>query len=107
MATTETKNRKKNAPKESATASATPSGDAQLAEQLDKAQASVEKSQMHALTLHLQWRTHLLRLSYVIIIVTMHQMQSPTSACMKEIKVSMSHLYVDSGCHLSLQSCVS
>jgi hypothetical protein len=63
------------------------STDISLTEQLDRAQAAVDSSHMHALTLHSQWRSHLLRLSYIVIIATFHQMQTPSSACIKEIKV--------------------
>jgi hypothetical protein len=57
-----------------------------LTEQLDRAQASVEGNQQTALNLHRQWRAHLLRLSMVVMIVTFHQAQQPTTNCVTEIK---------------------
>lgn len=59
-----------------------------LPEQLNRAEAAVVSNQQTALTLHRQWRTHLLRMSYMVILVTLHQAQSPTTACVQEIKVS-------------------
>jgi tRNA (Thr-GGU) A37 N-methylase len=58
-----------------------------LSDQLERAMMSVERNQRAALTLHFQWRTHLLRMSYVIMIITFHQAQAPTTSCIKEIKV--------------------
>ena len=58
-----------------------------LTDQLNRAHAAVECSQQAALQLHHQWRNHLLRLSYLVIIVTFHQCQAPTITCIKEIKV--------------------
>lgn len=59
-----------------------------LNEQLDRAEAAVQKNRQTSLQLHQQWRTHLLRMSYLVIIVKLHQAQAPTEACIKEIKVS-------------------
>jgi hypothetical protein len=58
-----------------------------LSDQLDRAIMAVERNQQTALTLHYQWRTHLLRMAYVVMIITIHQAQAPTTSCIKEIKV--------------------
>jgi hypothetical protein len=65
-----------------------------LTEQLDRATASVEGNQQAALKLHSQWRASLLRMSYVVMIVTFHQAQAPTTSCVKEIKVRYCLLFV-------------
>ncbi len=59
-----------------------------LTEQLDRAQSAVERNHAATLTLHQQWRTQLLRMSYLVMIVTMHMAQTPSGACIKEIKVT-------------------
>lgn len=58
-----------------------------LSEQLSRAMTAVEKNQQTALQLHRQWRTQLLRMSYIVIIVTLHLAQAPSTSCIKEIKV--------------------
>jgi hypothetical protein len=54
--------------------------------QIAQAQAAVEKSEAQTSALHQQWRTYLLRLSFLLILLAMHQMQGPTAACVKDIK---------------------
>jgi hypothetical protein len=68
-------------------AAAAKDGKITLDEQLDRALASIDQNQQTALTLHLQWRTHLLRMTYIVMIVSLHQLQMPSSACLNEIKV--------------------
>jgi hypothetical protein len=67
-------------------AAAAGDGKITLDEQLDRALASVHRNQETALTLHYQWRTHLLRMTYIVMIVSFHQVQLPSSACLNEIK---------------------
>ena len=62
--------------------------DAALTEQLSRAQAAVERNFVATQTLHRQWKTQLLRMSYLVMVVTLHMAQSPSSACIKDIKVS-------------------
>lgn len=57
-----------------------------LETQLAQAQAAVARAEQQTQLLHQQWRTYLLRFSYLLILVSMHQMQGPTSACVKDIK---------------------
>ena len=57
-----------------------------LEAQLARAQATVARSEEQTRLLHQQWRTYLLRFSYLLILVSMHQMQGPSGACVKDIK---------------------
>lgn len=57
-----------------------------LEEHLIRAQSAVEQSQVSTLVLHQQWRTQLLRMSYLVMVVTLHIAQTPSSACIKDIK---------------------
>ena len=57
-----------------------------LDDQLARAIAAVQHSEQQTNALHKQWRTYLLRLSYLLVLVSMHQMQDPTGACLKDIK---------------------
>ena len=59
-----------------------------LREQLDRAEQAVSSNRASVLQLHSNWRTSLLRMSYIVIVVTLHQAQMPSADCMKEIKVS-------------------
>ena len=60
-----------------------------LREQLDRAEQAVSSNRASVLELHSNWRTSLLRMSYIVIVVTLHQAQMPSADCMKEIKVSL------------------
>ena len=56
-------------------------------EQIQRAQKAVEQSRVSAATLHSQWRQHLTRLSYMVILITIHQLQAPATYCLYDIKV--------------------
>ena len=58
-----------------------------LSEQLERAERAVEQNRQTAMNLQMQWRTHLLRLCYIVMVVTLHQAQVPTTSCVKEVKV--------------------
>jgi hypothetical protein len=58
-----------------------------VVDHLERGHVAVLKNEATALALHSQWRTHLLRMSYIVIVVTFHQSQAPMAACMKDIKV--------------------
>ena len=62
-------------------------GAAELNNQLDRAYAAVVKNQFTVQELHKQWRLHLCRLSYLVIVLTFHQCQLPITNCIKQIKV--------------------
>ena len=92
MAATTTKNRKKSSGGSSTNNnnndSSTGTGDEmELNTQLDRALAAVVKNQYTVIELHKQWKLHLLRLSYLVIILTFHQCQLPITNCIKQIKV--------------------
>lgn len=55
-------------------------------EQIQRAQAAVESSRISAATLHSKWRQHLLRMSYLVIFISVHQFQAPTTYCLYDIK---------------------
>jgi len=65
---------------------ATPT-DAEWNEPLERARLAVERNHATMQTLHKQWRTQLLRMAYLVIIVTLHIAQTPSSTCIKDIKV--------------------
>ena len=74
------------------TAAAAVAGDAdELTDQLNRAQEAVERNHAATQTLHAQWRTQLLRMAYLVMIVTLHIAQAPSSTCIKDIKVSTRH----------------
>lgn len=58
-----------------------------LEDHLNRAEATIERNHAAMLDMHQQWRTQLLRMSYLIIIVTLHIAQTPSAACIKDIKV--------------------
>jgi hypothetical protein len=58
-----------------------------VGEQLDKALAALGRNRIAMLTLYVQWRSQLLRLSYAVMMVIFHQLQGPTTTCIKQIKV--------------------
>ena len=60
-----------------------------VGEQLDRALLALERNERAMTTLYVQWRTQLLRMSYLIMLVIMHQLQQPTTLCLKEIKVGL------------------
>ena len=83
MSSTEAKKRRG---KKEATTGPSTAAPPPLEDQLQRARAAVEHSERQMALLHKQWRTYLLRLSYLLILISMHQMQGPTGACLKDIK---------------------
>jgi hypothetical protein len=61
----------------------------ELTGHLNRAQSAVEASYASTQTLHSQWRTQLLRMAYLVMVVTLHMAQAPSSTCITNIKVSM------------------
>lgn len=51
-----------------------------------RAQAAVEQARHSTCALHAQWRLHLVRLSYMLVLVSMHQLQAPATYCLYDIK---------------------
>lgn len=60
--------------------------DESLTTHLERAEAAVYMSRESTKLLHGQWRQHLKNLSYLLMILTLHQSQSPVTACLKDIK---------------------
>jgi hypothetical protein len=58
-----------------------------VGEQVDRALAALASNSRAMLTLYVQWRTQLLRMSSIVLLVILYQLQEPTTSCMKEIKV--------------------
>jgi hypothetical protein len=55
-------------------------------EHLERAQNAVLQNKVATETLHAQWRTSLKRMSYMLLIISLHQSQGPTQACLTDIK---------------------
>jgi len=55
-------------------------------DQLDGAAAALMKNRAAMIVLHAQWRLALLRLSYLLIIMTFYQASGPSRACLKDVK---------------------
>jgi hypothetical protein len=55
-------------------------------EHLERAQSAVLQNKVATETLHAQWRTSLKRMSYMLLIISLHQSQGPTQACLADIK---------------------
>ena len=83
--------RKKTDKTTTTTAAAVAGDDDELTDQLNRAQEAVERNHAATQTLHAQWRTQLLRMAYLVMIVTLHIAQAPSSTCIKDIKVSTRH----------------
>lgn len=66
---------------------ASKNGKVVLEEEISRAEAAIERNHAAIVELHQQWRTQLLRMSYLVIVVTLHIAQGPSSACIKDIKV--------------------
>jgi hypothetical protein len=65
-------------------------------EHLERAQAAVIQNQAGTNTLHGQWRTHLVRMSYMLLVISLHQSQGPTQACLQDIK-AVNAYYIKAG----------
>lgn len=58
-----------------------------LQDQLDRAEEAVLKSRDTTAQLHVWWRQHLFRLSMLVLLLSLHQTQVPSTECIKNIKV--------------------
>lgn len=63
--------------------------------QIQKAQVAVAKGRATAAELHSQWRQHLLRLSYMVVLICLHQWQAPITDCLYDVKVN---IFLGGGC---------
>lgn len=57
-----------------------------LSDQLDRAAASIELNAFQMQALHTQWRKYLTLLSYLVAILSFHQMHMVSASCLKDIK---------------------
>lgn len=57
----------------------------QLESSLLQAQAAIETSQAGIARLHYEWRSHLQRLGYMIIFISLYQMYTPAKSCWDEV----------------------
>jgi hypothetical protein len=60
-------------------------------EHLERAQSAVLQNKVATETLHAQWRTSLKRMSYMLLIISLHQSADPTKACLTDIKALNQH----------------
>ena len=58
-------------------------------EQIAKAKAAVHKSIATVNAMHIQWRHHLMRLSFMVVLIAMHQWQLPITSCLHDVKVCL------------------
>jgi hypothetical protein len=65
--------------------------EASFTEHLERAQAAVLQNKISTKTLHSQWRTSLKSMSYLLLIISLHQSQGPTQACLQDIKALNQH----------------
>lgn len=61
--------------------------DETLEQQLDRAEVAVRKSKDTTAYLQEQWRSHLFRLSFLVLLVSFNQCRTPMGECMNNIKV--------------------
>jgi hypothetical protein len=71
--------------------SSTGKKEASFNEHLERAQSAVLQNKLATETLHGQWRTSLKRMSYMLLIISLHQSQGPTQACLQDIKALNQH----------------
>mmetsp|Transcript_4578 Transcript_4578/g.5962 ORF Transcript_4578/g.5962 Transcript_4578/m.5962 type:complete len:233 (+) Transcript_4578:66-764(+) len=57
-----------------------------IQEEITKAINAVTYTKFRTAQLQSQWRDHLLRMSYLVGLIVMHQLSSPVTACIKELK---------------------
>ncbi|CAJ1959118.1 unnamed protein product [Cylindrotheca closterium] len=79
---------RKNAKKDATTEPADKAGEVKpdVGEQLDRALEALMSGKRGMITLYVQWRQQLLRMGYLVMLAIMHQLQKPTTLCLKEIK---------------------
>ena len=63
-----------------------PANSAGVEADLDRAEAAIRSNQAKVDALHKQWKTYLVRLSYMVLVIAFHQLQSPSAACLKDVK---------------------
>ena len=61
--------------------------DETLEEQLDRAEVAVRKAKDTTAYLQDQWRSHLFRISFLVLLVSFHQCSAPMQECIQNVKV--------------------
>ena len=67
------------------------SSSSSLSAQLDRATETLHKNAAQIARLHGQWRSYLTLLSYLVVLLSFHQFQSISSACLYDIKAWNQH----------------
>mmetsp|Transcript_17738 Transcript_17738/g.25032 ORF Transcript_17738/g.25032 Transcript_17738/m.25032 type:complete len:230 (-) Transcript_17738:465-1154(-) len=57
-----------------------------LSQEIEKAMKAVKSTMIMTSKLHESWRNHLLRLSYLVALLTLHQFQQPFGECITNVK---------------------
>lgn len=53
---------------------------------IQKAKDAVNQSIATVNAMHIQWRNHLMRLGFMVVLIAMHQWQAPITSCLHDIK---------------------
>lgn len=69
---------------------------------MDRAEVAVRKARDTTAYLQDQWRSHLFRISFLVLLVSFHQCSTPMQACIHNIKVRMEILWILHTCIWSL-----
>lgn len=57
-----------------------------LEDELQRAETALRNNQFKMNSIHKHWKTYLQRLSYMVLLISIHQLRSPTTACLKDAK---------------------
>mmetsp|Transcript_21959 Transcript_21959/g.32888 ORF Transcript_21959/g.32888 Transcript_21959/m.32888 type:complete len:264 (+) Transcript_21959:29-820(+) len=87
MSKTSLHQRKKKERENSSSSSADSKRVQALEEEINKALQTVQITKFRTQELQTQWRTHLLRMSYLVVLLAMHQCSTPVTECIKELKL--------------------
>ena len=63
-------------------------------EQIQTAKNAVHKSIATVNAMHIQWRNSLMRMGYMVVLITIHQWQLPITSCLHDIKVREKDYFV-------------
>jgi hypothetical protein len=57
-----------------------------MQDQLNRSRNQLHQNKVSTLVLHRQWKSHLLNLSYLLIVISFMQLKGPSSTCLQDIK---------------------
>ena len=63
-------------------------------QQIQTAKLAVHKSIATVNAMHIQWRNSLMRMGYMVVLITIHQWQVPITSCLHDVKVSSLYYFV-------------